>query len=121
MVSDLRLCNGAHGIVALAFGAWVVRWQDSRGGTDNGADVIVHLPGLGLVDHLACQHRARRRIASGVALGDGHVRVLVQVVVVVGRGAYDGARLSRAREVNIGVRGGQGGVGCADDGAVSGC
>jgi len=46
--------------------------------------------------------------------------VLVQVVVVFGLGADDGASLAGLGEVDVRVRGGEGRVGGADDGAVGG-
>jgi len=46
--------------------------------------------------------------------------VLVQVVMVVGLGAYDRACLARLGEVNVGMRGGKSRVGGAHDRAVYG-
>jgi len=117
-MSDLGLGNGALGIVALIVRARVVGRKNGGGRSHDRADLVVHLFGLGLVHDLAAEDGAGRGIAGGLAVGDGHVRVLVEVVVVVCLGADDGARLARLGEVDVGVRRREGRVDSSDDGAL---
>lgn len=118
VMAHLRLGNRADSLVLAALGGGVVGREHSGGGTDHGADVVVHGPALVLVDQPVGERGAGGRVAGGAVLGDGHLRVSVQVRVVVGRGADDGAGLSRLREVDVRVRGRERRVGRADDRAV---
>lgn len=77
VMSNLGLRDGALDIVAFVGGARVIGGEDGGGGADDGADVIVHGFRLGLVYQLVADDRAGRSIAGGLALGDGHVRVLM--------------------------------------------
>lgn len=120
VVADPGLGDGALGVVALAFGGWVVGREDGGGGADDGADLVIHRLGLGLVDQLVGHKGAGAGIARLAALGDDDLGVLVEVVVVLCLGADLGADLAGLGEVDVGVRGGEGGVGRADDGAVAG-
>lgn len=51
VMSNLRLGDGADRIVGLALGGGVVGRQDGRDGPNDGADLVVQLLGLGLVNH----------------------------------------------------------------------
>lgn len=120
MVADPGLGDGALGVVALAFGGRVVGREDGGGGADDGADLVVHGLGLWFVDQLVGHKGAGAGIAGLAALGDDDLGVLVEVVVVLRLGADLGADLAGLGEVDVGVRGGERGVGRADDGAVAG-
>lgn len=120
MMSNLCLRDRALDVVRLALGSWVVGRQDGGGSTNDGAHLVVHLLGLGFVDQLVSDEGAGRCVTGGSVGGDGHPRVLVQVVVVVGLGADYRAYLARLGEVNVGMRGGESRVGGAHDRAVRG-
>jgi hypothetical protein len=64
----------------------MVRRQDRGRSANDGAQTIVELLGLGLVDSLL-----ERGAGGGFIRGLGDVGVLVEVVVVVGGRAYNGA------------------------------
>jgi hypothetical protein len=64
----------------------MVRRQDRGRSANDGAQTIVELLGLGLVDSLL-----ERGASGGFIGGLGDVGVLVEVVVVVGGRAYNGA------------------------------
>lgn len=119
VVSDLCLGDRTLGVVALALGGRVVGGKDCRGSADDWAHLVIHCLGLGLVDQLGRHKGAGRRIAGRAVGGNRHVRMLVEIVVVVGRRAHDGALLACAGEVDIGMGRREGRVGCADNGAVS--
>lgn len=112
------LGDGTLDVVALVGRAGVIGGENRGGGADDGADLVVHGAGLGLVDQLVADHGAGRRVAGGFPLGDGHARVLVQVMVVVRLCAHDGTGLARLGEVDVGMRGGQGRIDGSDDGAL---
>ncbi|KAL2276044.1 hypothetical protein FJTKL_01437 [Diaporthe vaccinii] len=119
VVADLGLGDGALGVVALALGGGVVGRQDGGGGPDDGADLVVELLCLRLLDG-GLERRALLGVGGGRrggVGGEGHGGVLGQVVVVVRLGADDGAGLAWHVEVDVWVRGGQDRVGCSDDGA----
>jgi len=123
VMADLGLGHGALGIVRFAVGAGVVRRQDGSGRPDDGADLVIHLLALGLLHHLL-QRRAGRGVGRGFVLGDGHVGMLVEVVMVVCRCADDGAFLARLGQVDFRVRRRECRIGRADDGAdlgLGGC
>ncbi len=119
VVSDLGLCNRALDIVALALGSRVVRREHSCGRANDRTHLVVHLLGLGLIDQLAGHKGTGRGITGGAVGGNGHARVPVQAVVVVGRGAHFGACLAGLGQVDVGMRGWERRVDGADDGAVS--
>ena len=118
VVPDLRLGDGTRGVVFLPLGGRMVGRQDGGGGADDGTHFIVHLFGLGLVDQLRRDERTGRGVGRRAVCGDGHARMLVQVVMVVRLGSHHRARLARLGEVDIGVRRGECRVGGANDGAV---
>jgi hypothetical protein len=107
----------------------VVGRQDRGRSADDGAETIVELLRLGLVDGLL-----EGRAGGGFVRGLGNVGVLVEVVVVVGGRAYDGAlclsvelllcwmegstySLTIDVEVDLRVVGREDAVGGTDDGA----
>ena len=114
VVSDPGFRDGALGLVALALGAGVVRRQHRRGGADDGADLVVQLPALGLLRQ-APQRRAGRGVGRVLAVRDRDRRVLVQVVVVVGRGIRHGTDLAGLVDVEVRVGWREDCVGRADD------
>lgn len=121
VVANLGLGDGALGIVALALGGGVIRGQDGGGGADDGADLVVELLRLGLLDG-GLEGGALLGVGGrgGVVLGiggQGHGGVLGQVVVVVRLCADDGAGLAWHVEVDVWVGRGEDRVGCSDDGA----
>ena len=114
MMSNLRLRDRADGTVLLARGAGVV-WRENGGHRPNdGADLIVHLLALGLIDDLS-QRRTFLSIAGSRVGGYGHGGVLVQVVVVVSLRTDDGAGLPGLGEVDVGVGRRQDAVGSTND------
>lgn len=64
----------------------MVRWEDGGCGSDNWAERVIHLLGLGLVDALLQRRALRRRVGCGLDR-----RMRAEIVVVVGRCAYNGA------------------------------
>ncbi len=86
VVSHCRLCNWAYIARVRLEHIRVVGRKDRSSGAYNRAESIVHLLGLGLLYSLL-QHGARCSLVAFV--GDG--RVGMQVVVVVGGCAYNGA------------------------------
>lgn len=82
---DLGLGDRALGILRRALNVGMIGGQNRRRCADHGADFIVHLLGLGLVDDAAVEGGAGRGVVQALeTLGLGHVRVLVEVVVVIG-------------------------------------
>jgi hypothetical protein len=61
----------------------MVRWEDSSCGSDNWAECVIHLLGLGLVDALLQRRALRCRVGCGCDR-----RVRAEVVVVVGGCTY---------------------------------
>lgn len=117
VVANLGLGDGALGVVALALGGGVVGRQDGGRGADDGADLVVELLCLGLLDG-GLEGGALLGVGGrGGVGGEGHGGVLGQVVVVVRLCADDGAGLAWHVEVDVWVRGGKDRVGCSDDGA----
>jgi len=116
MMLDLSLGNGAHITVLCASCTWVVGGEDGGDGAYDGAQGIVHGLALGLVENLL-QRRTLQSIARAFGRRVGDAGMLVEVVVVVGRRAHDGADLAGLGEVDVGMAGGQDRVGGADDGA----
>lgn len=119
VVANLGLGDGALRIVALALGGGVVRGQDGGSGPDDGADLVVELLCLGLLDGVL-QGGALLGVGGrgGVVLGiggEGHGGVLRQVGVVVCLCADDGAGLAWYVEVDVWVGWGEDRVGCSDD------
>lgn len=107
VVTNLSLSDRALSIVALALGGGVVRGQDGGGGPDDGADLVVELLRLGLLDG-GLEGGALLGIGGrgGVVLGvggEGHGGVLGQVVVVVRLRADDWAGLAWHVEVDVWV------------------
>jgi hypothetical protein len=87
VMSHCRLSDRAHIALARIQHIGVVRRQHGGRGAHDRAQRVVELLGFGLL-----HGRLERRAGGGfgaVQAGDG--RVLVEVVVVVGGGAYDGA------------------------------
>lgn len=121
VVADLGLGDGALGVVTLALGGGVVRGQDGGGGADDGADLVVELLCLGLLDGgleggALLGVGGRGGVVLGVG-GEGHGGVLGEVGVVVCLCADDGAGLAWHVEVDVWVGWRQDRVGCSDDGA----
>lgn len=121
VMSNLGLGDGALRIVALALGGRMVWRQDGGGGPDDGADLVVELLCLGLLDGVL-QGGALLGVGGrgSVVLGVGGERdggVLRQVGVVVCLRADDGAGLAWHVEVDVWVGRGENRVGCSDDGA----
>lgn len=87
MMTHRRLGDRAHIALARVQHIRVVGRQHGGGGAHDGAQRVVELLGFGLL------HGGFERGAGGGfgAAQAGDRRVLVQVVVVVGGGAYDGA------------------------------
>jgi len=99
VMSHRRLSDRAHITLARIQHIGVVRRQHRGRGAHDGAQRIVEFLSFGLL-----HGRLERGAGSGfgaVQAGDG--RVLVQVVVVVGSGAYDRALLAVYVEVDLGV------------------
>lgn len=72
--------------------------------TNNRADLVVHLLGLGLVDDAAVEGGAGRGVVQALeTIGLGHLRVLMQVVVVIGRSSNDRACLAGLGEIDVGM------------------
>jgi len=90
---DLCLGDGAHVTFLCVCCAWVVGREDGGDGADDGAQGIVHRLALGLVENLL-QSRAFQSIIRALGRRGGDAGMLVEVVVVVGRRAYDGADLA---------------------------
>jgi len=105
MMLDFCLGDGAQVTVLCICCAWVVGWEDGGDGADDGAQGIVHRLAFGLVENLL-QRRAFQSIIRAFGRRGGDVGVLVKVVVVVGRRAYDGADLAGLGEVDIRMAGG---------------
>lgn len=83
MVSYRRLCDWAYVALARLEHIWVIGWENGGRCADDGAEGVVHLLGLGLVE-VALQY-GTRGCSSG---GGGHGRMRGEVVVVVGGCAY---------------------------------
>lgn len=66
VVSNLRLGDRADSVVGLAFSGRVVGWQDGGDGANDGANLVIHLLGLGLIDD-ELQGRALLRVGGGGA------------------------------------------------------
>lgn len=66
VMPNLRLGDGADGVVGLAFSGRVVGRQDGGDGANDGADLVIHLLGLGLVDN-RLQGRAFLSVGGGGA------------------------------------------------------
>jgi hypothetical protein len=130
VVSHRRLCHGAHVALLRLGGVGVVGGQDGGRGAHDGADGVVHGLALGLLYGRLQRGALGREGRPGLGHGDGGM--LVEVVVVVGGGADDGARLGEGvsipreeagdvsylailGEVDLGVVGRQHVVGRADD------
>jgi hypothetical protein len=105
------ICNRTN--IRTRVGNWVVRWKNRRDRAHNRTDVLVQLFVRGRVDGLS-ERRARFGTKVGVS---GDAGVLVQDMVVVGRGSGDGTDQAWRVHVEVWVGGRKDGVGCADDGA----
>jgi hypothetical protein len=112
VVANGSLGDGADVLRASLQHVRVVGRQDRGRSADDGAETIVELLRLGLVDGLL-----EGRAGGGFVRGLGNVGVLVEVVVVVGGRAYNGASLTIDVEVNLRVIGREDAVGGTDDGA----
>lgn len=87
MVTDCRLGDRAHILQPSLQDVWVVWREDGGRGAHDRAEGVVELLRLGLLDG-----RLKRGAGSGFGCGEaGDVGVLVEVVVVVGRCAYNRA------------------------------
>jgi len=105
MMLDFCLGDGAQVTVLRICCAWVVGREDCGDGTDDRAQGIVHGLALGLVENLL-QRRTFQSIIRALGLRGGDAGVLVEVVVVVGRCAYNGADLTGLGEVDVRMAGG---------------
>ena len=119
VVADLGFGNGAFGVGGLVLGRRVIGREDGGGGSNDGANGVVHLLGLGLIDQFVRHEGAGARIGGGGAGGDRDLRVLVEVVVVLRLRTDLGADLSRHGQVDLGVLRGERGVGGTDNGAIA--
>lgn len=118
VVSNLRLRDGADRIIGGALGGRVVGGQNGGYGPDDGADLVVHLLRFGLVDDVL-EGGALLGIGGLRAVGNGHGRVLGEVLVVLCLRADDGADLTWLGEVDVGVGWGKNGIGGSNNGADS--
>jgi hypothetical protein len=100
VMSHRRLSDRAHIALARIQHIGVIRRQHRGRGAHHGAQRVIELLGFGLL------HGRLKRGAGGgfgaVQAGDG--RVLVEVVVVVGGGTYDGALRYCASACGSGAR-----------------
>jgi len=111
VVSYRRLSDRAHIALSRLQHIRVVGWQHRGRGTHYGAQRVVELLGFGLLH--GCLECGAGGGFGAVQARDG--RVLVEVVMVVGGGAYDGARLAVHVEVDLWVVWREHAVGGSDD------
>jgi hypothetical protein len=98
VVSNCRLGDRADILGASLQHVGVVGRQDRGRGAYHGAEPVVELLSRGLVDSLL-----QSGAGGGFIRGLGDVRVLVEVVVVVGGRAYDGALRTLAVGSRFGI------------------
>lgn len=100
VVSDRCFCHRAHIALLRLCSVGMIGRQDRGSGSDHGADGVVHGLTLGLLDGaLECWALGRE---GRLGLEDRDRGVLLEVVVVVGGGAYDRARLSGSVRIQQG-------------------